>query len=339
MIFYYPKALYDPSARWHIFPLLKSLLKEVNNSFQNLSVTGNIGDANCLILPMSWNYYHRHKRIDEVLYYCKSLPSDLKVISFVFGDTGVKVPKVFDGYVFRSNGRKSKQKSNHRGFPVFIEDPILKYFPNQNVIPKSTSNKALVGFCGQAIKLGKNSIKEVFKRVIKNTLSIVGYSKLDTEQLISTTYFRWKILNELQNSAKVTSNFILRKAYRAGVDKEKGKHPTTLQFYNNIKDSDYVVCMRGAGNFSTRFYETLAMGRIPVFINTDCLLPLEDNINWKKHIVWVEYHERHLVAEKIYNFHKNHDNASLNKLFLANRKLWETQLQLYPFFNTFFNED
>lgn len=335
MTFYYPKALYDNAARWHIFPLLKSLMKEVNNSVQNLFITENIDEADCVILPMSWNYYHTHKRIDEVTRYYKSLPSHLKVISFVFGDFGIKVPKAFKGYVFRSNGRKSKLSVNHNGLPVFIEDPILKYFPNQNVISRSTSNKAIVGFCGQAVKLGKNSINEFLKTAIKNMLTIIGYSKRDTEQLISTSYFRWKILNNLQQSDKINSNFILRNDYRAGVATEKNMHPTTMQFYNNIKDSDYVVCMRGAGNFSTRFYETLAMGRIPVFVNTDCLLPLDDKINWNEHVVWVEYNERHLIADKIYNFHKKHDNTSINKLFLKNRKLWEQQLQLY----TFFNED
>ncbi|MCC1484888.1 exostosin domain-containing protein [Winogradskyella immobilis] len=339
MIFYYPKSLYDNSARWHIFPLLKSLMKEENNWAKNLSITENIDEADCVILPMSWNYYHTHNNIQEVLNYYKNLPNNRPIVSFVFGDFGVKVPKTFSGYVFRSNGGKSKQSSNHKGLPVFIEDPILKYFPNQDAIPKATSNKATVGFCGQAIKLGKNSIKEVLKTAVKNMLSSIGYTKRDTEQLISTTYFRWKILNNLQKSDKVISNFILRKAYRAGVASEKDRLSTSIEFYNNIKDSDYVICMRGAGNFSTRFYETLAMGRIPVFVNTDCLLPLESKINWKEHVVWVAYNERHLVAEKVYKFHKKHDNTSLNNLFLANRKLWEEQLQLYPFFNTFFNED
>ena len=339
MIFYYPKALYDNSARWHIFPLLKSLMKEQNSSYETLSVTANLNEADCIILPMSWNYYLRQNKIEEVLKYYKSIANNLPVISFVFGDFGVKVPKAFKGYVFRSNGSKSKQSTNHKGLPVFIEDPILKYFPNQDIISRSISNKAIVGFCGLAIKLGKNSIKAILRTGFKNLLSIIGFNKRDIEQLISTTYFRWKILKNLQNSNKVGSNFILRKAYRAGVVSEKDKHPSTMQFYNNIKDSDYVVCMRGAGNFSTRFYETLAMGRIPVFVNTDCFLPLESKINWKEHVVWVEYKERHLIAEKIYNFHKKHDNASLNKLFLANRKLWEEYLQLYAFFNTFFNED
>ena len=72
----------------------------------------------------------------------------------------------------------------------------------------------------------------------------------------------------------LTTNYILRSKYRAGVSREKDPfHPSRLEFVNNILGSDYTVCMRGGGNFSVRFYETLSLGRIPVFIDTDCLLP------------------------------------------------------------------
>src|SRR5690606_18408840 len=102
--------------------------------------------------------------------------------------------------------------------------------------------------------------------------------------------------------------------------------------YNNLKDSDYVVCVRGAGNFSVRFYETLAMGRIPIFINTDCALPLEEKIDWKKHVVWVEYKERHKVVQKLMEFHSGLTEEDFIDLQLANRKLWEEKLRLGGFF-------
>ena len=36
-----------------------------------------------------------------------------------------------------------------------------------------------------------------------------------------------------------------------------------------------------------RFYETLAIGRIPVLIDTDCVLPLNNEIDWYKHCIIV----------------------------------------------------
>src|SRR5690606_31539385 len=124
-----------------------------------------------------------------------------------------------------------------------------------------------------------------------------------SQTLLSTSYLRALMLKKLERSAYVATNFIYRQLYRAGVKNNKDSHQTTMDFYNNLKDSDYVVCVRGAGNFSVRLYETLAMGRIPVFIDTDCALPLENSIDWKKHTVWIEYAERNRVAEKVKEFH------------------------------------
>ena len=35
------------------------------------------------------------------------------------------------------------------------------------------------------------------------------------------------------------------------------RNESTLEYYNNIRESDYVLCLRGGGNYSRRLYETL----------------------------------------------------------------------------------
>lgn len=334
MKLYFPESIYDPTYRWHIFPLIKALENTADHSAVGFEIVANESDSDVVILPMSWNYYSMYEKTEVVLKYYNTLPTYKKVISFVFGDLGCKVPDSFKGLVYRVSGLKSKLPITHKGIPVFIKDPILTYFPKENPYFRSFSTKPVVGFCGQAQSFGFQTIEEVFKRGLKNALSILGIRNQDTDQLIPTTYFRWKVLKRITKSNSINSNFIIRDTYRAGVTVEKETHETTLQFYNNIKHSDYVVCMRGAGNFSTRFYETMAMGRIPVFVNTDCFLPLEDFIDWKQHVVWVNYNERHLIVDKIVAFHTLHNESSLNALFLKNRRLWEDYLQLYPFFKS-----
>lgn len=336
---YYPKELFNDSSRWHIFPLLKSLLKEENCKTELFSIVDTIEEASCIIIPMSWNYYYKCNKIKQVLDYYKTIPDKKKVISFVFGDFGVKVPKNYKGLVFRASGFRSKLPKNHIGLPVFIEDPLKKYFSQETVIQKPYSVKAVVGFCGQARHFGFHDIKTYLKISIKNILVVIGYSYKNKEPIVSASYLRNQILNYLKTSQKVMCNFIIRKAYRAGITTQKDTHPSTIEFYNNIISSDYIVCVRGAGNFSTRFYETLSMGRIPVFVNTDCMLPLSQIIDWKQHVVWIDYDERNLIAEKIANFHKINNSISMKDVFLKNRFLWEKHLRLYPFFYTLLNED
>lgn len=333
MKLYYPQRFYHNDHRWHIFPLLKALLKEpghTHDSFE-LVITGDEADA--ILIPMSWNYYLANKQTQTVLNYIhQELGYKKPVLSFVFGDIGCKVPKEFNGIVFRTSGRKSKLPNNHKGIPIFVDDPIKTYYSSFDIIKRPFSTLPVVGFCGQAHGFGIQTLKEISKTLAKNVLTGLGLRHKDSDQIMSTTYFRWILLNQLKKSKKINSNFIIRKKYRAGVTTQKETHPTTLEFYDNIKNSDYVVCMRGAGNFSTRLYETLAMGRIPVFVDTDCLLPLEDIIDWKHHVVWVEYNQRHIIAEKISEFHHTHNEESLNGLFKENRRLWEDYLSLYSFF-------
>ena len=93
-----------------------------------------------------------------------------------------------------------------------------------------------------------------------------------------------------------------------------------------MKDSDYIICVRGGGNFSARFYETLAMGRIPIFINTDCILPFDNLIDWKRYCVWVEKKELRNIGEKITTFHQSLSNEEFQKLQAECRIIWEQYL-------------
>ena len=69
-------------------------------------------------------------------------------------------------------------------------------------------------------------------------------------------------------------------------------------FFQNISDTDYTICIRGTGNFSQRLYEVLAFGRIPIFIDTDSILPYDEIINWRDYCVWVKPDELGVVTRK-----------------------------------------
>ena len=91
-------------------------------------------------------------------------------------------------------------------------------------------------------------------------------------------------------------------------------------------NSNYVLCLRGTGNFSIRFYEALMMGKIPIFINTDCILPFSKIINWKDHVIWVEWLNVDNIANIILDFHEQISNSDFQDLQLRNRNLWLDKL-------------
>ena len=118
---------------------------------------------------------------------------------------------------------------------------------------------------------------------------IIGFCGLNSGNRTST-------INECLNCNDVQCNFILRNQFWGGKP-----HDSQLveEFRNNIKSSHYIICNRGNGNFSMRFYQTLSAGRIPILINTDMELPFENLINWSNYIIMANTNEEliHKVIE------------------------------------------
>ena len=113
--------------------------------------------------------------------------------------------------------------------------------------PLTTSDRPMVGFCGLPNKHRKKNLA-LFKQ-----------------------------------SSQVQDNFILRKKFWGGAP----HNPKIIDdFISNIKNSHYVLCDRGKGNFSMRFYQTLAFGRIPVVLNTDMELPFKKEVPWSETIIF-----------------------------------------------------
>ena len=333
-----------------LFPLLKPFFKpegytdaqrmtSYGVSEKDFQFTNHLEEADVVILTMAWNYYVKTKQEELAIAFVEECAaSNKKVIAFNEGDFGVRIPYFENLMILRPSGYKSKYTANEYALPSFIADPLKKYYQTDEVFLRPYLSKPVLGFCGQANPSSLNAIKEKGSTGLRNLKAYLGISKNEPQQLLSTSYLRASILNNLQKSSALKTNFIFRKKYRAGVTHDKDSHQTTLEFYDNLRDSDYVVCVRGAGNFSVRFYETLAMGRIPIFIDTDSSLPLDDHIDWKKHVVWISKEEQTLIAEKVMHFHKSHSETDFIALQQNNRKLWESKLKLGSFFRAFFNQ-
>ena len=75
--------------------------------------------------------------------------------------------------------------------------------------------------------------------------------------------------------------------------------------------NQYNLCVRGNGNFSHRFYETLASGRIPVYVNTGGKLPWDHIINYRPYFVWVD--DIKCMVEDVRRFHATHDIREAQK--------------------------
>lgn len=138
---------------------------------------------------------------------------------------------------------------------------------------------------------------------------------------------------------KLSNDFIIRKGFWAkGMDKKQAQ----LEYFENMENNIFIFCMRGAGNFSYRFYETLMMGRIPIFIDTDCVLPFEESINLSE--VGLFFKDEDIKAGKInlekeiLKYIENNKNR-LTDIQKQNRILWEKFYSPVGFLNTLINTE
>lgn len=344
MKLYYPVDHYNAQYRRQVFPLLKAFIKHAGFtdaqrilgygvSERVFIIVDTMRDADVVVLPMSWNYYVTTKQMAMAYGLIEEAEQANKPVwSINTGDFGVKIPYFENLVVYRQSGYVSNKQLGHTGFPSIIEDYVYKHQIEDRYLKSTYSLKPIVGFCGQTNASKLDASKEMIKQILRNLRSGMGFKNSEPQKILATSYLRASLLKELEDNRSIDHRFIKRKQYRAGITKNKETHDTTKAFYNNILESQYVLCVRGAGNFSVRFYETLMMGRIPLYVHTDGYLPLVDTIDWKAHVVWVDYKDRHKTSEILLAFHQQLDQDSLITLFKKNRKLWEEKLTLSGFF-------
>ncbi|SDH87510.1 exostosin domain-containing protein [Winogradskyella thalassocola] len=340
MTFYFPKRHYDKSFRGQTFPLLKPFLKGEDFSDEERKAMYSISKedvafvdvleaSDVAILTMSWNYYVKTKQQSKALQFIKATQR-LNITTWVvlLDDVGIDFPDFPHVKLFRQSGYRSRVPKWHIGLPVFISDPLKVQYNKGTIFERPYTKNPTIGFCGFATSKVVLAIKTKFKIGLKNLSYYLKLSSQEPEAIMAAALWRHSILKRMENHQGLITNFIYRAKYRAGSQNETQRATSTAEFFNNIKDSDYVVCVRGAGNFSVRLYETLAMGRIPVFVNTDCILPYTEAIDWKQHVVWVESYEVHKIGAIVYEFHKALSEDNFVQLQQRNRCLWENKLQL-----------
>ena len=309
----------------------KKQIEKYHLSSMPIQIVDSQNESDCFLLPYSWNYYIKTNKVNSANeFIIEAKESNKKIIIWVSGDYHFSLPPYDNIIGLYASIYRSKLNANIIPLPVIIRDP-LSVLEFKEIEVSAFKKQPMIGFCGHVDSNLIVSIIKVIRLLLHNLKHYLKFYDDNFEPILPATYLRKKILLFLENSENIKTNFIRRNRYKGG--KLAKSHSVTIKrdFLNNIINSDYTLCIRGSGNFSARFYETLALGRIPVFINTDCALPFSDLIEWKKHVVWVEMEEVANVHTKILSFHKSLTSDQFINLQISNRRLWE-QYFSYPGF-------
>lgn len=223
--------------------------------------------------------------------------------------------------IFRTSFFKSTQKKNEFALPGWSKDFFQGNFKDDFTIKKNPSPS--ISYCGYVDYLNTNQIG--LKRRLKNTLF-----KIKKESFDYGAYIRGKLVRLLMNDKNIKTNFIIRDGFWAQgiIDKNEVRK----EYIQNMLSSPYALVTRGAGNFSYRLYEVMSCGRIPVFINTDAVLPFENQINWKKQTIWVEEKNINGLGKSILDFHQKISEPDFIEMQKKNREIYEKYLSPVGFY-------
>ena len=307
---------------------------EFGNKF--IELTG-IYECDVCLLPIIYELSMNRRSFEQEIaaFIARCEASGKKIIIFSGHDVMDVQINIKNSVVFNSALDKSNQPHNEQSWPHFFEDFLRKY-PNGNVEPRNKGGKPVVGFCGYAPPLNVSMSKGKIISILKLVANYAGLIKKFPER--ASHSYRARAIIGLQNSNKINTNFRLKSNFAFGPsglntgNTNESNADFRKNFVDNILDSDYTLCVRGIGNNSIRFFETLCCGRIPVFVNTDSCLPFDSVINWKNLCVWVEEKDIDRVGDIVAEFHSRISNDEFIELQKKLRETWEEYLSPLGFF-------
>ena len=256
------------------------------------------------------------------------------IVIFNGGDYPANVP-FQNVIVFESAGYRSTPGMRyHSAQPTFIAD-YQRIYCQGKLRLREKRDIPTIGFCGQVSTSPLHTIYRKLRLFQQKRQYRQKKSKWEPPPF-ETTAFRTQVLNQFINKPGLKTNFILRSRYHGGdVQNQALQEKNKIEFVNNLISSDYVVCMRGGGNYSLRFYETLSVGRIPIFIDTECLLPFQDRIDYEKYFPIIKVEDLQNAAEIVKEFHVRLTEEDFINAQKACRSLWEEHMTENGFYKDF----
>lgn len=310
-------------------PALDRFMHTASSCFEIVSLQ----EADCVVLPNDLEFFATEEvKVKSNALIAAARNFSKPVMAFFSGDCS-HLPVPFDiDFSLRDSLYRSTRQLHEFSMPTWIED-LIQVYSNGQVLSRKKQAKPVISFCGYAAPRN-------FKTFVKVTLYYLKQAFPDRSHAIPPYYtghvIRSLALSRLSKSSLVDTSFVIRS--QAGLIGGAGNQAQDYRsrFVQNILDADYVLCCRGSGNHSNRLYETLCCGRIPILIDTDCVLPLEFDINWQDYCVYVKENEISAIDQKVAEFHAKLSPTRFVELQHECRKLWKTKLSPEGFFSNLY---
>lgn len=214
------------------------------------------------------------------------------------------------------------EKNTENKFIQDITDKLefFKDFPEKHVfLLDSDSNYYFDELISKGCKVFSNSPDKntypmpFFMQSLYGDIDIAACSRKhieDSQYFISfqgcikypASHLRQNLINNIKQIENKYPIYIqTNERYFWSMTKPENQSIERLKYFNNLTNSKFVLCPRGAGTNSARFYETIWHGRIPILISDDTKLPLEKFIDWN-YIIRIKENNLESIEQKVLEY-------------------------------------
>jgi len=288
--------------------------------------------AQAIVLPTSFGAENAEARAYVRTYAELGEKLGLPVLAFSVGDFNDQVrfdPRV---YMFRQSVYRTSQHPRDIVVPTMTED-----VPEKDFSIRAKGMRPLVSFCGMA---GFPTFTRRIKYLLKLWFGLAKSIFIHTARArIVGIYWRRAAMRACERSALVDTNFIIRRTFSGNIKTiELDPKVARKEYYDSIIHSDFVIAPKGDGNYSNRFLKTLAFGRMPVIVDTDMVLPLEDTIDYSRIVVRVPMDRVAETPRYVHEFYDAMTESEYAQRQRLAREVFEKYLRTDSFFHYFFTE-
>ena len=277
----------------------------------------NLINADFVVFPKNYNLWY----LKDLKNLCKIAKKyNKKVMVFYMSDIENKLPYIDNLIVFRTS-LTNKNPDNEYPIPWFPED-LMKY--DKNPYKNINTTIPTIWYAWYCIKnkiryfISKILMKIVWFKPINLLIYLFFNYIYHNEKLynivsvIGTWFvYRKDAIDILLKNKQVKFNYMRRE--RTFWIHEKSNYRN--EYIDNIINSDFPLVIRWFWNFSFRLSEVISLWKIPLFIDTDCKLPFDNEIDYKDLFIWVPYKDIKNIQKYISKYLKNNKNK-----FIENQK-------------------
>ena len=282
-------------------PFVAAMYKDQSVDTSRFQLVEKIGDADFVLIPH--NYWHLYEKYPDVLR--AALGEARAAGKLLLIDGSGDLERTFDerdAYILRIAPYRFDVRDNEIVMPVFCEDLLARYFGGMMQL-RHWAPIPSVGFAGWS---RMPFVRRVRTRLRRLPQAIASVFDRRFSAYTKGVFLREKAVRVLQRSKLIEPHIVSRASYSGStVTMEKDPETIRREFIDNLVGSDYALDVRGDANASTRFYEAISLGRIPLFVDTARVMPLEDVIDYRSFCVYVDHRDLGRLDRILLDFHRS----------------------------------